>query len=191
MAFGPSCSYALIRVLYGRKWSDGEAPTALRYYCLYVIVLAMNGTSEAFLHAVANEKQLKHSNGSLLIFSGIYIVLNVLLIHSAGAVGLIAANSLNMIFRIFYSAAFIRHYFQDSSSFAFDQCLPSGWAVLLFSGVATLISERIFLDRENFWPTMFIHSFFGVTCLCVSAIVIYRRERSFINKIIRFREHVE
>ncbi|XP_043697481.1 protein RFT1 homolog isoform X2 [Telopea speciosissima] len=94
MAFGPSYSYALIRVLYGRKWSDGEAPTALRYYCLYVIVLAMNGTSEAFLHAVANEKQLKHSNGSLLIFSGIYVVLNILLIRSAGAVGLIAANSL-------------------------------------------------------------------------------------------------
>lgn len=45
MAFGPSYSYSLIRLLYGRKWSDGEASTALRYYCLYVILLAMNGPS--------------------------------------------------------------------------------------------------------------------------------------------------
>ncbi|KAL0351714.1 UNVERIFIED_CONTAM: protein RFT1, partial [Sesamum calycinum] len=41
IAFGPSYSYSLIRLLYGRKWSDGEASIALQYYCLYVIVLAM------------------------------------------------------------------------------------------------------------------------------------------------------
>jgi oligosaccharide translocation protein RFT1 len=45
MAFGPSYSYSLIRLLYGKKWSDGEASTVLRYYCFYVIVLAMNGNS--------------------------------------------------------------------------------------------------------------------------------------------------
>lgn len=45
MAFGPSYSYSLIRLLYGKKWSDGEAASALRYYCLYVVVLAINGKS--------------------------------------------------------------------------------------------------------------------------------------------------
>ncbi|OVA06552.1 RFT1 [Macleaya cordata] len=192
IAFGPSYSYALIRVLYGRKWSDGEAPTVLRYYCFYIIILAMNGTSEAFLHAVASETQLKRSNDSLLIFSGIYVALNVLLIQSAGAVGLILANSLNMILRIIYSAVFIKRYFQDSSmAFGFRQCLPSGWMVLLLSGAVTHISERIFLDEENFWSTMFVHLSIGFTCFCVSSFVIYRRERAFINKIIRFRDHTD
>lgn len=55
------------------------------------------GTSESFLHAVANESQLKQSNKYLLRFSGIYIVLNVILIRYAGAVGLIAANSLSIL----------------------------------------------------------------------------------------------
>uniref|UniRef100_A0A5B7AEW6 Protein RFT1 homolog n=1 Tax=Davidia involucrata TaxID=16924 RepID=A0A5B7AEW6_DAVIN len=191
MAFGPSYSYSLIRLLYGQKWSDGEASTALRYYCLYVIVLAMNGTSEAFLHAVATENQLRRSNDSLLVFSLIYLILNVLLIQSAGAVGLIFANSLNMIFRIIYSVVFIKHYFQDSSSFSFCSCLPSGWTVLLLSGVATLISEKIFLDPDNFWPTFFIHFSIGLTCFGVASFIIYRRERPFINKIIRFRDHVD
>lgn len=49
MAFGPSYSYSLVRLLYGKKWSDGEASTVLRYYCLYVIVLAMNGNSPYLL----------------------------------------------------------------------------------------------------------------------------------------------
>lgn len=193
MAFGPSYSYALIRVLYGSKWSDGEASTALRYYCFYVIVLAMNGTSEAFLHAVATEEQLKRSNNFLILFSGISILLNFFLIRSAGAVGLIAANSLNMLLRIIYSAVFIKNYFQGAPSFAFRLCLPSGWPVLLFSGMITLISERIFLDRLNFWPTFFIHFVIGLIFFIISSIVIYYQERPFINKIIRFRHrhHVD
>ncbi|KAG8638507.1 protein RFT1 homolog isoform X2 [Manihot esculenta] len=189
MAFGPSYSYSLIRLLYGHKWSDGEASTALRYYCLYIILLAMNGTSEAFLHAVATENQLKRSNDSLLVFSLIYVVLNVLLIRSAGAVGLILANSLSMSLRIAYSAIFIKHYFKDSSAFTFRSCLPSGWTVLLVSGVTTLISEKIFLNRENFWPTFLVHLSIGFTCFCTSSVIIYHRERPFINKIIQFRNH--
>lgn len=56
-----------------------------------------SGTSEAFLHAVATEDQLKRSNDSLLVFSVIYIVMNVILIQSAGSVGLILANSLSIL----------------------------------------------------------------------------------------------
>ncbi|XP_056164312.1 uncharacterized protein LOC115673181 isoform X2 [Syzygium oleosum] len=128
IAFGPSYSYSLIRLLYGQKWSDGEAPTVLRYYCIYIFFLAMNGTSEAFLHAVADENQLKHSNDMLLVFSSIYVMLNIMLIKSTGAVGLLMANSLNMLLRIIYSATFIKKYFQDSSSFSFHKCFPSGYA---------------------------------------------------------------
>ncbi|WRX18425.1 RFT1 - like 1 [Theobroma cacao] len=152
LAFGPSYSYSLVRLLYGQKWSDGEASAALRYYCLYIIVLAMNGTSEAFLHAVATENQLKRSNDSLLVFSVIYVASNYLLIRSAGAVG---------------------------------------WPMLLLSGVTTLISEKVFLDRKNFWPSFLIHFSIGFTFFCISAFVIYRRERPFISKVIRFRDHLD
>nr|GEX38900.1 protein RFT1 homolog isoform X1 [Tanacetum cinerariifolium] len=146
-------------------------------------------TSEAFLHAVASEDQLKRSNNSLVLFSFIYVVLNILLIRSAGAVGLIFANALNMVFRIIYSSVFIRRYFQDSSSFSFHSCLPGGWTILLFSSAATLVSEKVFLDRDNFWPTFCIHFSIGFTCFCLSSFVIYRKERSFINKVVRFRDH--
>ncbi|RAL52633.1 unnamed protein product [Cuscuta campestris] len=189
IAFGPSYSYSLIRLLYGRKWSDGEASTALQYYCLYVIVLAMNGTSEAFLHAVASETELKRSNDSLLVFSLIYLVMNVSLIRSAGAIGLVLANSLNMIFRIVYSAVFIKKFFKESSSFSFRACIPGGYEFVLASGVATFILERIYLNPENFWATFAVHFSFGLVCFLVAAFVIYKKERPFIRKIIRFRDH--
>ncbi|KAL0325927.1 UNVERIFIED_CONTAM: protein RFT1 [Sesamum radiatum] len=108
IAFGPSYSYSLIRLLYGRKWSDGEASIALQYYCLYVIVLAMNG-----------------------------------------------------------------------------------YEFLLVSGVATFILERTYLNRDNFWATFTIHFSFGLACFSVAAFVIYKKEKPFITKIIRFREHAD
>ncbi|XP_057549794.1 uncharacterized protein LOC130827912 isoform X1 [Amaranthus tricolor] len=191
MAFGPSYSYSLIRLLYGQKWSDGEASTALRYYCLYVLALAMNGTSEAFLHAVADETQLKRSNDSLLVFSLIYILLNVMLVRSAGAIGLIIANFTNMALRIVYSAIFIKRYFQGSSSFSFRSCLPSGWTVLIFSGLITLLSEKMLLNKENFWNSFLLHFSVGFICFCISASVIYYREKDFINRLIRIRHHVD
>ncbi|CAA7410286.1 unnamed protein product [Spirodela intermedia] len=191
IAFGPSYSYALIRILYERKWSDGEASTALRYYCLYVILLAMNGTSEAFMHAVADKSQLKKSNNSLVVFSVIYMLLNVSLVQHAGAAGLIAANSINMILRIIYSAIFIKRFFQGSSYFSFRRCLPSGWPILLVSGTITLASERLILDRENFWPTLLVHLSVGITCFCTSIIYIYRREKLFLTKIARPNQHTD
>ncbi|KAA3460433.1 protein RFT1-like protein isoform X1 [Gossypium australe] len=79
-----------------------------------------------------------------------------------------------MILRIIYSAIFIKHFFQESSSFSFCSCLPSGWTILLLSGVATLISEKVFLDRENFWSSIFIHFCIGFAFFCSSAFVIVR-----------------
>ncbi|KAI4371012.1 hypothetical protein MLD38_019291 [Melastoma candidum] len=189
IAFGPSYAYSLLRLLYGRTWSDGEAPNVLHYYCIYILFLAVNGTSEAFLHAVADESQIRRSNDSLLVFSSIYIVLNVLLIRSAGAVGLVIANSLNMLLRIAYSLAFIKSYFQDSSFSLMQRCIPSGSSVLLLSGVVTLISEKLILDKEKFWPTFLIHLTVGLSCFCISLLVIYRREKPFINRLVRFRDH--
>ncbi|EPS71927.1 hypothetical protein M569_02831, partial [Genlisea aurea] len=191
VSFGPSYSYSLMRLLYGQKWSDGEASTVLQFYCLYVILLAMNGTSEAFLHAVATEHQLKQSNDTLLVFSVIYVVLNVLLIRRAGAVGLILANSLNMIFRIAYSGVFIRKYFKDTPSFSFKGCMPGGSEFLLVTGVATVMVERMYVKREEFWFGFGVHLCFGLGCLAGCGLMIFRREKAFFNKIIRSEEHVD
>jgi hypothetical protein len=45
ISFGPNYSYTLLKLLYGDRHSDGETSAVLRYYCVYIITLAMNGTS--------------------------------------------------------------------------------------------------------------------------------------------------
>ncbi|CAN6458675.1 unnamed protein product [Victoria cruziana] len=149
-----------------------------------------SGTSEAFLHAVGSKRQLMWSNMSLLLFSAIYITLNVLLVQYAGAVGLIAANSCNMILRITYSAVFIKQFFKHSTSFSLHRCLPSAGVclVLLMSGIITRMSEKILLDADYFVPTMLSHLLVGVACFCISALIIYQRERASIQKLFELHQ---
>jgi hypothetical protein len=52
--YGASYSYFLIRILYGRRWSDHtDAAAVLSLYCGYVLVMAINGTTEAYVHSVS------------------------------------------------------------------------------------------------------------------------------------------
>ena len=55
-AFGPAYTYMLLRLVYGQRWSETEAPRALAAYCLYILLLAVNGIFEAFVHAVADSR---------------------------------------------------------------------------------------------------------------------------------------
>ncbi|KAH8513665.1 hypothetical protein H0E87_006798 [Populus deltoides] len=73
---------------------------------------------------------------------------------------------------------FTCYIFQDSSAFSFTICLPSGWTVLLFSGVITLISEKLFLDHKNFWPAFKIHFAIGLSCFCIASFIITKNTRA-------------
>ncbi|KAG0608019.1 hypothetical protein M758_8G071700 [Ceratodon purpureus] len=114
VVFGPNFAYVLLRWLYSREWSDGDATAALGFYCIYILALALNGTSEAFLHAVVTKGELLQSNAWLFLFSIVYMCLSVVLIRAAPSTGLILANSINMGMRIIYSLTFIRQFFRVS-----------------------------------------------------------------------------
>ncbi|KAG5460026.1 MAG: Rft protein-domain-containing protein, partial [Olpidium bornovanus] len=50
---------ALIDLLVGPKWSrETDAPATLAAYCLYVPLMGVNGIAEAFVQAVASEREL-------------------------------------------------------------------------------------------------------------------------------------
>lgn len=184
--FGPSYSYVLLRMLYGTKWSDGEASTALACYCFYVMMLALNGTTEAFLHAVVTKGQLARSNVWLLAFSLVYISLSIMLIQTAGAAGLIVANCINMLLRTVYSLNFIMKYFEGT--FEIRHMLPNVrvLVVLAASMLVTRASQTMVLDRHNFFVTAPLHVGVGVGCLGLLVYILYKHEQPFFAKLAAF-----
>ncbi|KAG0591912.1 hypothetical protein KC19_1G211300 [Ceratodon purpureus] len=189
VAFGPNFAYVLLR-LRSRDWSDGDATVALGYYCIYILTLAINGVSEAFLHAVVTKEELSnwHSNLRLFLFSVVYMCLSRVLICAASSIGLIFANSISICMRIFYSLNYIRQYSRHSQTFSLWQAVPN-WrvlGVLVTSALVTYLSKEFVLDYDNFIPTAVLHVGVGVACLGGLVASVYKYERPFLEEIAAF-----
>ncbi|PWW75859.1 Rft-1-domain-containing protein [Tuber magnatum] len=113
----------------------------LSAFCYYIPLLAINGVTEAFVQSVANERELAGQSAWMFAFSlGFATVGWVFLrVLGWGAQGLVAANGVNMLVRILWSAGFVRGYFtrfekkeeeeRGKEVEGFQEVLP-GWVFL-------------------------------------------------------------
>ena len=58
LCFGLSYSFLALDVYGGSLLSDGEGPPLLRWYCVYVLTLAVNGVTECFVFAAMSQAQV-------------------------------------------------------------------------------------------------------------------------------------
>lgn len=150
-AFGPAFSHLALLLLYGRRWVESGAPAALGLYSLYIALLAMNGILEAFVHAVADERQLRHVNGALVALSLMHIALSVAAVTTSGALGLLGADAVNMALRIGYCLWFLGAFFRPIGGMGLQQLLPgpSTLSSLGTSLAATLASQLVFMPEGS------------------------------------------
>ncbi|XP_048747801.2 protein RFT1 homolog isoform X2 [Ostrea edulis] len=112
--FGQSYAFLALDLYGGSLLSSGAGPLLLRWYCLYVLVLAVNGITECFYFAIMSKEEIDRYNHKMLIFSAILLVSSLFLTHLFGSVGFVLANCINMAFRILHSIYFIRNYYKGS-----------------------------------------------------------------------------
>eukprot|EP01132_Coremiostelium_polycephalum_P006716 gene6716-8325_t len=96
ICFGPNYSQLLLNQLYRNKFHDTNAGSVLGLYCLYVGFIAINGVSEAFVHSISKEKELKNLNWLLIIIGLCYLALTAILSRYFETFGIIIANCISM-----------------------------------------------------------------------------------------------
>jgi len=137
VTFGSSYSYTLLYVSYGRKWAMTDAPKVLSIYCIYVFTMALNGVSEAFVHATADKEALKQVNYMLVFFSAMHSITSIALVKAFGTEGLVFAGCISMLLRIAYCYWYMNRYFSLSGSrFKPRLVLPSPTVVLAIVAAA-------------------------------------------------------
>ena len=125
-AFHAICPHSLflttLHLLYFSSLSPSlslcSGPMLLRWYCVYVLFLAVNGITECFMFAAMSQEQVDRYtskkmmfkfwsscsfpryNGSMLVFSAVFLAAATLLTRYFGSVGFILANCINMSSRI-------------------------------------------------------------------------------------------
>lgn len=110
---GPTAAPLLLNLVAGKQWISTGAGSVLAAYTYYVPFLAINGVTEAFVAAVADNAQLRSQSMAMTLYfvgfgGAVYTFLRV---AEMGAIGLVYANCVNMGCRIIWNAWFIGGFF--------------------------------------------------------------------------------
>jgi hypothetical protein len=128
VTLGPSLAPLLLGVVAGKKWSATSAAKVLSTYCYYIPFLAINGVTEAFVAAVATNKELYTQSIAMGIFFTVFAGSAWFFIGQLelGGSGVVLANTVNMGLRIVWNTWFIKMFFgQRGSEFNLAETLPS------------------------------------------------------------------
>ncbi|KAL5014217.1 hypothetical protein ScPMuIL_008487 [Solemya velum] len=156
-------------------------PTLLRWYCLYVLIIAVNGTTECFFFAAMSQKDVDRYNHKLLLFSGIFLLSSWMLTKQFGSVGFILANCSIMLIRIGHSCYFIWRYYHRSEFSPLSGLVPAlpVTVTLLLSFLMTRISE-IYLCCDHGPVFRLLHIGVGGVCLLATVGIVYFTEKKVI-----------
>mmetsp|Transcript_10710 Transcript_10710/g.28080 ORF Transcript_10710/g.28080 Transcript_10710/m.28080 type:complete len:533 (-) Transcript_10710:130-1728(-) len=187
--FGFSYSFELLHILYGEKWSSTSAPSVLSLFTLYVLIMGMNGVTEAYMQARASAADISFTNKISFAFSAVYLGLAIVLGNRYGIYGLILANILNLGLRWAYASLYIH---RDAGRGVVSYWFPSLPALLVFAvSGAACAGSRLFLYSEWFptaisWTASGMHIAVGGVVTLICAGVVYKLERGFIHDLRSF-----
>ncbi|XP_036286760.1 protein RFT1 homolog isoform X5 [Pipistrellus kuhlii] len=159
-----------------------QGPVLLRTYCLYVLLLAINGVTECFTFAAMSKEQVDRYNFTMLALSSSFLVLSYLLTRWYGSVGFILANCFNMGIRIMQSLYFIHRYYRESPHrpLAGMRLSPVLVGAFALSGGITGVSEAL-LCCEQGWLFRLAHVAVGAVCLGATLGTAFLTETKLIH----------
>jgi len=183
ICFAPNYSELLMNLLYRGKFQDTNAGIILGVYCIYVGFLSVNGVTEAFVHSVSKENQLKTLNFILIIIGFAYLFFSFVLCKIFNSVGIILVNILNMLLRILYSFYFMNQFFKDLKHFSLKSMLPHKFVFIIYftSSIITYLSSK-YIYNPNSFKSSIIHVFIGALCFGVSLVILYLKEWNSIKE---------
>jgi len=145
VTLGPVLAPVLLSIVAGQKWSATSASKVLSTYCYYIPFLAINGVSEAFVAAVATNKELYAQSVSMGIFFALFAGSAWFFIGQLemGGNGVVFANTVNMGLRIVWNTWFVKSFFaRNGSGFSVLATVPSLTAIAPAVVIPTLMRAR-------------------------------------------------
>ncbi|XP_077984686.1 man(5)GlcNAc(2)-PP-dolichol translocation protein RFT1-like isoform X3 [Glandiceps talaboti] len=185
LVFGYPYSYLLLDLYGGTLLSSGTGPLLLKSYCVYVLLIAMNGTLEAYVFAAMSSQDVDRYNHKLLVFSVVFLFFSWFFTKLIGVLGFIVANCINMGVRIIFSCYFVQNYYKETGKNPLKSLIPSTLVLIVFgiSLVVTVISELFCCDQGVLFKL--VHVCIGGVCCLAVACSVYFSEYDMIDFIMQ------
>lgn len=171
--FGQSYSGTLLLLYGGQDFVAGGLPELLlRWHCLSIVLLAVNGISEGYMFATNTSQQIDKYNYLMALFSVTFLVLSFQLTSWFGPVGFILANCTNMALRICYSLRYIRKQYEKTKDAANEKASLNPLSGLrpdmLFVLSLVLSAVLCYLSQTYVMPrSIVLHIGVGAFCLLI------------------------
>jgi len=193
-AFGPSYAFSAIHVLLSATWSSTEAPLVLSAYCAYLLCLAVNGVTEAYVHATATARQLALSNAFMVAATLAHAATLLLARRTAeSCLLLVVADCANMALRAAFAVWCILRQHPPEERPGWGAWLPSARSLLLLAACAgaTQASNRVMvralgpdaLALPRLPRAMAVHVAFGGAIACVALLGLHRLEAALMRDV--------
>jgi len=175
LTLGPPLVPTLLTFLLPRRYLATSAPRVLVGYCAYLPVMAFNGILEAFFASTAEQTDLRRQAQAMLIFSAAFLLAALGFVRGLGwgEVGLVYANTVNLLLRAGYCWVYVRRYFSDRGQpgmASLRQASPplAVWATFVAAAAVVRASEARMDDslRGNL-THIAVGAACGVVCLAV------------------------
>ena len=113
LVFGPLYSRLVVNLIFPRKWRTEETVKTLAAVSINVFVFALNGVTEAFIHAVAPISYFRQVNIGFFLGSCVYMISVSYMVSKLGTSGLMLASTMSMLIRIINSFHIIYNVLQN------------------------------------------------------------------------------
>jgi hypothetical protein len=114
--FGSNYARLFINLIFNEQWRSDETIKTLVAFCPYVLVLGVNGITEAYVHTVVPAAYFRNVNLNLFKSSVVFSLIALPLISALGTSGVVVANTLSMTARILLNYQLIVESFGNPSN---------------------------------------------------------------------------
>ncbi|XP_067943669.1 man(5)GlcNAc(2)-PP-dolichol translocation protein RFT1-like [Watersipora subatra] len=184
LVFGYNYAHLALHVYGGQVLSVGAGPYLLRWYSVYVLLMAVNGLTECFSFATMSKPQLDRFNYKMLAFSIGFLAASLVFTSRFGSAGFIMANCCNLILRIIHSVYIIEKFYEGTSEYPIINSLLDSRVLIVYSVAFILTStSRVWFGGNALLPSL-LHILTGVTSLTLILAAIYTYEKRAVTFII-------
>ncbi|XP_055636138.1 protein RFT1 homolog [Toxorhynchites rutilus septentrionalis] len=185
--FGQFYAGTILLLYGGADFVEGGLPEILlRWHCLAIVLLAVNGIAEGYMFATNTSQEIDTYNYYMAFCSVAFLMLSYQLTNWLGPVGFILANCCNMSFRISYSLFYIHKHFNEVNTNPLQGFLPRPVfvTVLCVCGIMCKISEAYFSPHSILY-----HVLFGALCTCLTLLTWCFENRQLLQTgLAKYRE---
>ncbi|KZO97593.1 Rft-1-domain-containing protein [Calocera viscosa TUFC12733] len=190
LSLGPPLVPTLLAFLLPSRYLLTSAPLVLRAYCLYLPIMAFNGLLEAFFASTAEQADLTRQARTMLLFSLLFLLSALGFVRGMGwgEVGLVYANSVNLLLRAGYCYAYVRRYFsaRGQPQLASLRAASPPWAVwATFAAAAAVVrASEANLPLEPTLKGRLVHLAVGAACGLVCLAVCTGTQRQAVGSVV-------